>query len=185
MGSSPVLDQFFFAGFFLLCETFFANFFNVSKGSTLHFFSILHKNGCSKPPKGPLLQFFGTVRLTRDQKISRKKFKVFGFFINFSSRGYCRREYLTLWSPFAIFEPWIRRRLGPFMACYIFSFIITGNRYPFVEKIIAFRHSLFNFVCNPVSSIVLWLDAFFLFEAINTFNYQSLNFLPVLIIPPV
>ena len=95
VGSSPVLDQFFCAGFFRLCETFFANFFNVSKGSTLHFFSILHKNGRSKPPKGPFLQFFGTMRLTGDQKISKNIQKNW-IFLNFSSRGYCRREYLTL-----------------------------------------------------------------------------------------
>ena len=41
------------------------------------------------------------------------------FFSIFSSCGYCRREYLTLWSPFAIFEPLIWRRLGPFPACYL------------------------------------------------------------------
>ena len=32
---------------------------------------------------------------------------------------YCKREYLTLGSLFAIFEPWIWRRLGPVPACFI------------------------------------------------------------------
>ena len=52
------------------------------------------------------------MRLTGDQKNLKK----IDFFSIFSSCGYCRREYLILWSPFAIFEPWIWRRLGPFPA---------------------------------------------------------------------
>ena len=57
------------------------------KGPPFIFFSILHKNGCSKPPKGPLLQFFGTMRLTGDQKISKKNSKKFGFFKIFPHAG--------------------------------------------------------------------------------------------------
>ena len=33
---------------------------------------------------------------------------------------YCKREYLTLGSLFAIFEPWIWRRLGPVPACFFY-----------------------------------------------------------------
>ena len=40
------------------------------------FFSILQNNGCSKTPKGPPFTFFGTMRLTGDQKIE-KKFQIF------------------------------------------------------------------------------------------------------------
>ena len=54
------------------------------------FFYILQQNGCSKNPKGPLFTFIGTYR--RLQKL-------------FSSFGYYRKEYLTLWSPFDIYEP--------------------------------------------------------------------------------
>ena len=51
-----------------------------------------------KLPKGPLLHFSALWDLYRRPRISKK---YFGYF-NFSSCGYCRREYLTLWSPFAI-----------------------------------------------------------------------------------
>ena len=37
------------------------------------FFSILQKNICSKTTKGPPFTFFGTMRLTGDQKKCRKK----------------------------------------------------------------------------------------------------------------
>ena len=42
------------------------------KGPPL-FFSILQKKGCSKTLKGPPFTFFGTLRLTGDQKKIRKK----------------------------------------------------------------------------------------------------------------
>ena len=42
----------------------------------------------------------------------------FEFFLeNFFIFEYCKREYLTLGSLLAIFEPWIWRRLGPVPAC--------------------------------------------------------------------
>ena len=40
------------------------------------------------------------------------------FFEKFSIFEYCNREYLILGSLFAIFEPWIWRRLGPVPACF-------------------------------------------------------------------
>ena len=43
------------------------------------------------------------------------------FFVKFSIFEYCKREYLTLGSLFAIFEPWIWRRLGPVPACLLFQ----------------------------------------------------------------
>ena len=61
------------------------------------------------------------VTYWRPKKI-RKKIWIF-FSIFSSQRGYCRREYLTLSSPFAIFEPSIWRRLVSFPAC--FTFCIT------------------------------------------------------------
>ena len=94
----------FLCRFFRLCETFFANIFNVSKGSTLHFFSIL-LNGCSEAPKGPPFTFFRHYATYRRPKKIRTKISKTDFFSIFSSRGYCRREYLTLVSPFGIFEP--------------------------------------------------------------------------------
>ena len=45
------------------------------------FFSILQNKGCSKNPKDPPFTFFGTMRLTGDQKLSKKILeKKFGFF---------------------------------------------------------------------------------------------------------
>ena len=41
-----------------------------------------------------------------------------GPFFAFSIFEYCK---LTLGSPFAIFEPWIWRRLGPIPACYVLT----------------------------------------------------------------
>ena len=67
--------------------------------------------------KAPLLHFSALCDLPETKKIEKKS----DFFLKFapcSSWGYCRREYLTLLSPFAIFEPWIWRRLGPFPACF-------------------------------------------------------------------
>ena len=88
MGSSPALDQIFFVQvFFRLCEIFFANFFNVSKGSTLHFFSILHKNGCSKPPKGPPFTIFRHYATYRRPKNFEKKFKKIRNFLSFPHAG--------------------------------------------------------------------------------------------------
>ena len=64
----------FLCRFFRLCETFFATFSNVFKGPP-SFFPILQNNGCPKTPKGPPSTFFGTMRLTGDQKNSKKKFQ--------------------------------------------------------------------------------------------------------------
>ena len=46
------------------------------------------------------------------------------FFVIFSIFEYCKREYLTLGSLFAIFEPWIWRRRGPVPACFYYYHII-------------------------------------------------------------
>ena len=82
-GSSPPHDQHFFVqAFFRLGETFFANFLISPKSPPLHFFPILQKNGCLKTPKGPPFTLFGTMRLTGDQKNSKKKLnsKIFSVF---------------------------------------------------------------------------------------------------------
>ena len=78
MGSSPALEQNFFVQiFFGFVRLFFAN---ISKGSTRHFFVYFAKNGCSKTPRVPPFTCFGTMRLTGNQKNSKKKFKKFGIF---------------------------------------------------------------------------------------------------------
>ena len=46
-------------------------------------FPILQKNGCSKTPKGPPFTFFGTMRLTEDQKKFRKKYQKSRIFFQF------------------------------------------------------------------------------------------------------
>ena len=127
------------------CETFFSNFF-LSKGSPFNFFDILQQFGCLKIPKGPPFQFFGIVRFFSKicfspkgppfncdkififdnfgsvPLLARKGLAIAGpgaplgpFFFTFSIFEYCK---LTLGSPFAIFEPWIWRRLGPVPACF-------------------------------------------------------------------
>ena len=44
------------------------------------------------------------------------------FFEKFSIFEYCKREYLTLVSLFATFEPWIWRRLGSVPACCNYTY---------------------------------------------------------------
>ena len=60
----------------------------ISQSSPFNFFGVLRQNGCGKIPKIPLSIFFGIVRL---------------FPKNLS--GAVEENTLTLWSPFAIFEP--------------------------------------------------------------------------------
>ena len=76
-----------------------------SKGPPFIFYPVFPKNGCSKTPKCPLLHLSALCDLPRTKKNSKKISKKIIFFSIFSSRGFCRREYLTHWSPFAIFEP--------------------------------------------------------------------------------
>ena len=78
VGSSPAHDQKFFVQFFWLGETF-RKFLKCLQRVPPDFFPILQKNVCSKTPKGPPFTFFGTLRLTGDQKNSKE----FGFFFQF------------------------------------------------------------------------------------------------------
>ena len=96
-------------------------------------FDILQQNGCLKP-KGPPFLFFVIVRLFFPNFFSPKgppfncdkNVDNFGsvpllarqsvHFFGFSIFEYCK---LTPGSPFAIFEPWIWRRLGPVPACLL------------------------------------------------------------------
>ena len=107
-------------------------------------------------PKGsPLSVFFGTVRFFPRIKLFSSIFSCFAtewmlknlkgsplsvfrhcetlahhsvhFFEKFSIFEYCKREYLTLGSLFAIFEPWIWRRLGPVPACFYNTSSISWN----------------------------------------------------------
>ena len=99
VGSSPAHDQKLFMQVFIcLVRLFLAIFLNVSKGSPFHFFPILQKNGCSKTPKGPLLHFSALCDLPetkKSKKIEKKFKKKSNSFSIFSSRWYCKREYLT------------------------------------------------------------------------------------------
>ena len=87
MGLSPALDQKFFVLFFRLCETFLSQYFLMSPKGPPSFFSILQKNGCSKTLKEPSFTFFGTVRLTGDQKEFQKIQKIRIFFQFFPHAG--------------------------------------------------------------------------------------------------
>ena len=51
------------------------------------------------------------------------------FFVKFSIFEYCKREYLTLGNLFAIFEPWIWRRLGPVPACFFNPLNLTSTQH--------------------------------------------------------
>ena len=74
------------------------------------------------PLKGPLSIFWylATEKMFKNPKrstlLARQFGPTFGFF------GYCRREYVTLWSPCAIIEPYAWRRLMPFPACLTFKY---------------------------------------------------------------
>ena len=85
------------------CETFFRKIL-YSKVSPFNYVLYFAAEWMLKIPKGSPL-------LTRHGPPVRHFRPTFAFF------GYCRREYLTLWSPFTIFEPWIWRRFMPFPAC--------------------------------------------------------------------
>ena len=56
---------------FGLVRLFFVNFSNVSKGSPLHFFLFFQRMDVQKLPNAPFT-FVGTMRLTEDQKNSKK-----------------------------------------------------------------------------------------------------------------
>ena len=96
-GFESALDHF-LCRLIWLCETFFANFFIVSKESPFIFFLFCKRMDVQNLPKEPFY-IFGTMRFTGDQKNFGIIFSIF------SSCGYCRGENLTIWSPFAIFEP--------------------------------------------------------------------------------
>ena len=86
--------------FFRHCETFFRK-KNFPKGSPFNFFGFCDRLGIEKSQRVPLSIFFGVVRL-------------------FPKKSFSAVEENTwkLWCPFAIFEPWIWRRLGPVPTCF-------------------------------------------------------------------
>ena len=85
---------------FRRCETFIRKFAFSPKGSPFN---------CDKNDEN-----FGSVPLSARQ-LEGPEYVCFSnfFFVKFSIIEYCKREYLTLGSLFAIFEPLIWRRLGP------------------------------------------------------------------------
>ena len=119
----------------------FSKIFFLSKGSPFSFYDILQQKGCLKIPKGPPLSF-SALRLFENLFFSLKgppfncdkSVGNFGSVLPFSAPGarasgprratrsifllfeYCKLKH---GSPFAIFEPWIRRRLGPVPACFL------------------------------------------------------------------
>ena len=132
------------------CETFFFKIFVSPKGPPFNFFDILQQIGCLKIPKGPSplsvfrhcetffrkfvfspkgppfncdenVDNFGSVSLLARQGLAPAgPGAPFDPFFGFSIFEYCK---LTLGCPFAIFEPWIWRRLGPVPACLQFNLI--------------------------------------------------------------
>ena len=98
---------------FRRCETFIRKFVFSPKGSPFNW----DKN----------VDNFGSVPLLARQGLALAGpgaplgpfFCVCNFFEKFSIFEYCKREYLTLGSLFAIFEPWIWRQLGPVPACWL------------------------------------------------------------------
>ena len=117
---------------------------------------------------------FGIMRLTGDKKKFRQKFQE--SFKIFSSCGYRRREYLTLGSPFAIFEPWIWRRLGPVPACFFSFFRVTyyieqDKRVPF-----EFLSALWDkFISFPKNSPRVPLHFLEICDRIDVEKHQSIN----------
>ena len=94
----------------------------------LRFFHVLRQNGCWKTSKGPPFSFSALwdvsapgARGSEPRRATRSIFLVCNFFKKKSKIfrfSITVNEYLTLGSLFAIFEPWIWRRLGPVPACY-------------------------------------------------------------------
>ena len=87
------------------CETFFENLFFLQRVRLQLRQKCWQFRKCP-PFSAPLGPFFWVCNFF--EKLFRK---IFDF-------EYCKREYLTLGSLFAIFEPWIWRRLGPVPACF-------------------------------------------------------------------
>ena len=72
---------------FGLVRRFFANFSKVSKGSPFIFFLFFQRMDVQKLPNAPYT-FVGTMRLTEDQKKSRKIQKKINFFLFFPHVGF-------------------------------------------------------------------------------------------------
>ena len=94
LGSSPAMTKIFCAGFLQLGETFFRNFFKCLQRAPFIFPLFCKRMDVQKLPKDPLLYFSALCDLPETKKNSEIKKKI-GLFSSFSSRGYCRREYLT------------------------------------------------------------------------------------------
>ena len=91
------------------------DFFPKIKISPLQFFDVLRQK-CWQFRKCPPFSAPG-ARASGPRRATRSIFFEYVIFRKFSIFEYCKREYLTLGSLFAIFEPWIWRRLGPVPAC--------------------------------------------------------------------
>ena len=71
-----------------------------------------------KLPKGPPFTFFGTMRLTGDQKILRKKLKKNrDFFFNFFPHAGTVEENTLNFEVLLLF---LSLRYGPFPACFLY-----------------------------------------------------------------
>ena len=101
--------------------------------------------------KGSPFQFFGIVTLARHLVHFFECVIFFEYsFQKFSIFEYCKRKYLTLGSIFAIFEPWIWRRLGPVPACCLFSFTFVSSSLEFLGTILQIR----VFLCKNFAKIL-------------------------------
>ena len=119
--------------FFRHCETVFSKFFS-SKGSSFQFFSALWDFFPKIKIFLSIFSCFATEWMLKNLRGSPlsvfrhcetlARHSVHLFSMNFFQKKFrfstTVNEYLTLGSLFAIFEPWIWRRLGPVLACFAF-----------------------------------------------------------------
>ena len=145
--------------FSALCDFFSKKFLMFQKGPPSNFFSFCNWMYDNTFQRVPPFTFFGTMRLFLKENF----FQILHVFFQ---KNFLRFLSLRYGADFR------RSRL---VIC--FPIKVTGIRYPFMTKFVAFRHSIFNFVRNPVISIVLWHDESFWSEAIKTFKYRLCDFL--------
>ena len=90
-----------------------------------NFFMFCDRMDVEKPQRVPPFSFSALWDVSEPRRATRSIFLVCNFFKKifekFSIFDFCKKEYLTLGSLFAIFEPWIWRRLGPVPACFHLS----------------------------------------------------------------
>ena len=101
-----------------------------------NFFMFCDRMDVEKPQRVPPFSFSALwdfsapgARASEPRRATRSIFLVCNFFKKNFSKNFrfssTVKEYLTLGSLFAIFEPWIWRRLGPVPACLIYTHLFS------------------------------------------------------------